>query len=178
MMTRTSKERRLSDRMKEEAISLGLCAQWTGEWKDGSSKDDMAEKFVKGIDFCIKHDWPSVEVMKQEFGEVMHKHGIYADETLHKANPDVMVLNGRCDAAVTSKDFCVSDIYVRHKAKLRLTVKDHAYVHVSMYDEATVEIDCRDDAKCFVYHYGGKVKTKGKVVVREREKKTDTQEES
>ena len=45
----------LSDKMKEEAVSLGLCAQWTAEWKDNSSKDEMVDKFVTGIDFCIKH---------------------------------------------------------------------------------------------------------------------------
>lgn len=164
------KERKLSDRMKQEAVGLGLCAQWTGEWNDGSSKDEMAEKFVKGIDFCIKHNWPSVEVMKREFGDVMHNHGIYADETLHKTNPETMVLNGRCDASVTSKDFIVSDIYVRHTSKMRMKVRGHAYVHVSVYDDAQVEIDCREGAKCFVYHYGGKVTASGKVVVRERQK--------
>lgn len=26
------KERKLSERMKKEAVELGLCAQWTAEW--------------------------------------------------------------------------------------------------------------------------------------------------
>lgn len=65
-MSKTSyKERRLSDKMKHEAVTLGLCAQWTAEWQDGTSKDEMVEKFVEGIDFCIQHNWPSVEVMKR-----------------------------------------------------------------------------------------------------------------
>lgn len=162
------KDKKLSEKMKQEAVLLGLCAQWTAEWKEETTKDDMAEKFIRGLDFCIKHDWPKVDVMKQCFGDVMHDHGIYADETLHMADPDTMVLNGRCDASVTCGNYASSDIYARHKTKLRLKVRDNAYVHVSVYDEAQVEIECTGNAKCFVYRYGGNVEATGKVVVRER----------
>ena len=77
-----SKRKRLSDRMKNEAVSLGLCAEWTAEWRDGITKDEMAEKYVRGIDFCITHDWPSCDVIKKEFGDVMHNHGVYVDESV------------------------------------------------------------------------------------------------
>ena len=66
--------------MKNEAVSLGLCAQWTAEWHDNSSKHEMVEKFVKGIDFCIGKNWPSTKDMKKYFGDVIHDHGVYVDE--------------------------------------------------------------------------------------------------
>ena len=34
-----NKVKRLSERMKNEAVSLGLCAEWTAEWRYGSTKD-------------------------------------------------------------------------------------------------------------------------------------------
>lgn len=164
------RDKKLSEKMKQEAVSLGLCAQWTAEWGKGTTKDDMADKFVRGLDFCIKHNWPTVEVIKESFGDVMHNHGVYADEKVYQTNPDTMVLNGRCDATIICGDYASSNIYARHSTKLRIKVRDHAYVHVSVYDNAQIEVECADSAKCFVYRYGGEVNATGKVVVRERNK--------
>lgn len=165
------KEKKLSDRMKGEAVNLGLCAQWTQEWEDDTTKDAMVEKFVNGIDFCIKHDWPSVEVMKKDFGDVIHNHGVYADEAVRLTNPYTVILNGRCDASMTCDMFAVTNIYVRHSSKLKIVVKDRASVHISVYDNAEVDIKTYGDARCFVFKYGGKVNTggSGKITVRERE---------
>ena len=163
------RERKLSERMKKEAVDLGLCAQWTADWDDGTTKDEMAEKFVQGLDFCIGHDWPSTEVMKRYFGDVMHKHGVYVDERLSVRNIDTLILNGRCDASVTYVGASVGNVYVRHTSRAKITVRGFAYVHVSVYDGAKVEIDCEKLAKCFVYRYGGDVKASGNVVVRERD---------
>lgn len=165
------RERKLSDRMKKEAVGLGLCAQWTAEWGKDTTKRDMAEKFVTGLDFCIQHDWPSTEVIKRDFGDVMHEYGVYVDENVHLTDPKTMVLNGRCEAHIYCGRFAASNIYVRHKSTAQVTVARGAYVHVSAYDKADVEIICEPGAKCFVYKYGGKVKTagEGRVTVRERE---------
>lgn len=165
------KEKKLSDRMKGEAVNLGLCARWTQEWEDDTTKDAMVEKFVNGIDFCIKHDWPSVEVMKKDFGDVIHNHGVYADEAVRLTNPYTVILNGRCDASMTCDMFAVTNIYVRHSSKLNIVVKDRASVHISVYDNAEVDIKTYGDARCFVFKYGGKVTTggSGKITVRERE---------
>lgn len=168
-MSKTSpKEHRLSDKMKHEAVTLGLCAQWTAEWHDGTSKDEMVEKFVEGIDFCIQHDWPSVEVMKKSFGDVIHRHGVYADESTSLENPPVAVFNGHCDASVRCRDYAVSNIYVRHKSKVRITAGGQSYVRVNLYDDSEATILCEGSAKCFVYHYGGRLTSEGRVTVRKR----------
>lgn len=144
----------LSDRMKSEAASLGLCAQWTAEWEDKSSKDAMVEKFVKGIDFCIKHDWPSCDVMKRDFGDVIHGHGVYVDEACHILNKPIVVLNGSCDASITYDKYAVATVYVRHKSKLHIKVLGLAKVRVCAYDNASVRVECSQYAKCSVYLYG------------------------
>ena len=168
-MSKTSyKERRLSDKMKHEAVTLGLCAQWTAEWQDGTSKDDMVEKFVEGIDLCIQHNWPSVEVMKKSFGDVIHRHGVYVDESTSLLNPSTAIFNGHCDASVTCCDYAVSNIYVRHKSKVRITAGDQSYVRVNLYDDSEATIHCEGSARCFVYHYGGRLTSEGRVTVRER----------
>lgn len=164
------KERKLSERMKKEAVELGLCAQWTAEWGKDTTKGDMVEKFVAGLDFCIQHDFPSTEVMKRDFGDVMHDYGVYVDESVHLTDPKTLVLNGRCDASVKCGRLAASDIYVRHKSKLRIAVERGSYVHVSVYDDTETAIECGPGAKCFVYRYGGKVAAsgEGQTVIRER----------
>lgn len=144
----------LSDRMKSEAVSLGLCAQWTAEWEDKSSKDAMVEKFVDGIDFCIKHDWPSCGIMKKYFGDVIHGHGVYVDESVHMRNPKMVVLNGVCDASISFDGFAVGTVYVRHKSKLRISVGGFAKVRVCLYDDGDVSSLMSGNGRCVVFKYG------------------------
>lgn len=154
--------------MKREAVGLGLCRQWTEEWGNKATKDEMVDKFVRGLDFCIEHDWPTTEVMKKDFGDVIHKHGVWVDEAMNANNPETAILNGGCDGRITVEAYGVSSIYVRHKSKLSLTVRGSAYARVSVYDKATVDITQEGFGKCYVYKYGGNINTRGKVVIRDR----------
>lgn len=149
----------LSDKMKNEAVSLGLCAQWTAEWEDNSSKDEMVEKFVNGIDFCIARDWPSVDVIKKKFGGVIHKHGVYADENIALRNPsNTVILCGNCNADITLDGMAACEIYVRHGSVLHLKTNDFARAFVNVLDDATVNVESADDSRTFVYQYGGSIK--------------------
>lgn len=154
--------------MKSEAVGLGLCAEWTAEWADGSDKDAMVEKFVKGIDFCIQHDWPSCEAMKRDFGDVIHNHGVYVDEACHIANKPIVVLNGSCDASGLYTDHAVATIYVRHRSSLHLNVRGMARVRVCLYDDSDASVSVKDHAKCSIYRYGGIVKSNSGASVLDR----------
>lgn len=162
-------KKNLSDKMKDEAVSLGLCAQWTAEWKDNSSKDEMVEKFVRGIDFCIGRNWPSVKDMKRYFGDVIHKHGVYVDENVSVKNPKILILNGDCVAYVDYDWMDSGEIYVRHNSSLYLKVHGLSRVTVNLLDRSELHVKCDDGAKCFVYQYAGVVvKSTGNVVIRNR----------
>lgn len=108
------KTEKLSAKMKSEAVGLGLCQQWTDEWADGTSKDELVEKFVRGIDFCIEHNFPSCEVIRKEFGDVIHDHGVYVDENVLADDKPTVILNGECVAGLTYSGKSCGDIYVRH----------------------------------------------------------------
>lgn len=162
---------RLSDKMKDEAIKLGLCQQRTKEWKDGTSKDEMVRKFIRGIDFCIEHNWPSVQVIKRDFGDVIHNHGVYADENVVACNAPIIILNGECVAELEYTWTAAGEVYVRHKSKAKISVRGVARCFVSVYDESEVSVECEEGAKCFIYLYGGHVKSKdGDVIIRDKRK--------
>lgn len=146
----------LSKRMKKEAISLGLCEKWQNEWIDNTSKDEMAEKFVKGIDFCIKHDWPSAKFIKKNFGDVIHRHGVYVDENFITDSPTT-ILWGDCDGEIIVGRNETKTAYVKHNSKLRLHAGANSIVFISIYDNAELNITCDKTSKVFVYRYGGSV---------------------
>lgn len=162
----------LSDKMKEEAVSLGLCAQWTAEWKDNSSKDEMVDKFVTGIDFCIKHNFPSTKVMKKDFGDVIHAHGVYVDENVRLTNPELVILNGCCVSNISYDMITAGEIYVRHDCTLSLYVRGMSFIVVNVYDNARVEVHTDEYSKCTVFQYGGEVIASEGVKVRDRKKFT------
>ena len=163
------KENKLSERMKMEAVGLGLCEQWTKEWTDGTTKEGMMEKFVRGIDFCIEHDWPSVKVMKRDFGDVMHDYGVYADENVEAVNAPLVVLNGECVGNIEYMGTATGEVYARHRSEAKIKVRGLTRCFVSLYDEAEVSVECEEGCRVFVYVHGGRVKkTKGNVTIRDK----------
>ena len=175
-----TKETALSERMKSEAIDLGLCQKWTEEWKVGTPKDEMVRKFIRGIDFCIEHDWPSVQVIKRDFGDVIHNHGVYADENVEAYNAPMVILNGECVADLEYTWTAAGEVYVRHNSEANIHVKGVARCFVSVYDKGEVNVECDEGARCFVYLYGGCVKKElgdGSIVIRDKRKGSDNEKE-
>lgn len=147
----------LSLRMKREAMALGLCDKWTAEWRDGSTKDELLEKYVRGIDFCIKHDFPGNEVIKMDFGDVIHKHGVFVDESVDGIEDEpIVVLNGRCHGRMRYGGFAVGTVYVRHDCDVEIEVRDMAQVFVEVYDNAVARVLNDSVRRCFMYDKGGR----------------------
>lgn len=173
-----NKDMELSRRMRSEAVNLGLCKQWTEEWADGTDRDGLVRKFVRGIDFCIEHDWPSPYVMKRDFGDVLHRHGVYVDENVEAEDAPMVVLNGECVGDISYGGTTAGEVYVRHKSEALVRVGGAARAFVSVYDDGAVSVECDDGARCFVYLHGGRVeKARGDVVVRDRRKGRDESDE-
>ena len=146
----------ISSELKEKAISLGLCTEWTNEWNN-EDKDSLCEKYIRGIDFCIEHDYPSIKYMSDNFDGVMQKHGIFVDNCIDEINLRKAVLNGISFGRIVYDKFSVGKIYLRHNSVLDLWVKDSAKVFISIYDNTILNAHCSDFSKLYVYNFGGKV---------------------
>lgn len=157
-----------SERLKAEAISLGLCEQWQSEW-GSPSKDELCEKYIKGLDFCIKNNFPDLSYMKARFDGVMQKHGIFVDERAQLVNPLNVVANGSSECTVSYDGYSVGQIYVRHSSVVKVAVRERAVVNIRCYDNAVVEVACTgDDARVCVILRGGNVRTSGNVRIIDR----------
>lgn len=146
-------EQTLSDICKEKAVSLGLCDQWQQEWEDNSSKEVLIGKYLRGIDFCIKHNYPSVDFIKEKFGDAINLFGIYADDDARIVNKHMTVLLGNTNARVSMQGV-VGEVYVRHQSTVSLVATNYAKVWVNALDFTKVRIYCDKTSKVFLHNYG------------------------
>lgn len=157
----------ISKELKKEAINLGICTEWTEKWGN-PTKDELVDKYVRGIDFCIKHNYPSCEYMKKHFDGVMQKHGVFVDENIDLQNTRIVIANGKTSGKIVYDSYSVGTLYVRHDSDLAIEVSGHAFVAIETYDDCNISVFQRDEAKVFVYNHGGNIQTSGKVVVKNR----------
>lgn len=165
-------KRDISDSLKAEAIKLGLCDQWQAEWGN-PTKDDLCEKFIRGLDFCIEHDFPNLRLMKRHFDGVMQNHGIFVDEReICLCNQGTVVANGRTTGQAFYDEFSVGQVYVRHQSAIRIVARGNAVVNVRCYDTPKVEVVCKDSARVTVIrHDQGLLSATGNVKVINRNHK-------
>jgi len=146
----------VSKELKEKAISLGLCEEWTNEWQN-EDKDALCEKYVKGIDFCIMHNYPSTQYMKDNFDGIMQNHGVFVDGKGSRNNLPKAVVNGLSIMDMSYDKFSVGTIYLRHNSALNIIAKDNAKVFIFTYDNCILNVKCSDNAIVYIYNHGGSI---------------------
>lgn len=160
---------RLNSELRGYAVSYGLCTQWQGDWQNNKSQQELIEMYIRGIDFCIEHDYPTVEYIKGNFDRsLLHQNHIFVDEPVTGGDNGVYVLNGKCSGKFSFSKFTAATLHLRHDSELTLEVEDCAKVFVSVYDRAILHVRQSDMAKVYVYVHGKncKVEADGNVMVR------------
>lgn len=163
-------DRELSDKLKSQAISLGLCKDWTNNWGN-PDKNQLCEKYVKGIDFCLLNRYPSNEIIKEEFAGVRERYNIYVDDTnIFISNPKWSIFNGTCDCVITYNDYGIGEMYVKDNSHVNIVALDNSIVYITLLDNASIEIISSEYTKVFVSTNTpeniSKVDVKGKLTVK------------
>ena len=157
----------VSEELKNKAIKLGLCKQWTDDWGE-PNLDDLVEMYISGQDFCLLNNYPSNEYIKTNFGKVAENHGVFTDTTIDLINPDVAILNGKTKGYIKLSGFASRDIYVKHNSIVTIEITDQARAFIRIFDNAFVKVINKTTNKIFVYKYSDKAVIKGDVQVREK----------
>lgn len=163
-------DKELSDKLKQKAISLRACEKRINEWGE-PDKYDLCEKYIQNIDFCLLNRYPSNEMLKKEFAGVREKFNIFVDDTnLFISNPKWSIFNGSCDCVVTFNDFGIGEMYVKDNSHVSLVALDNSIVHVSLIDDAKLDIVSSKYTKVFVHTNTpkniSKVDVKGKLMIK------------
>ncbi len=146
---------KLNRELRDKAVSLGLCRQWQGDWMESKSQQELIEMYVRGIDFCIEHDYPSVDFIKERFdARMLRMNRVFVDEEVENTGSGVYVLNGKCTGVLRFDRFDVATVYVRHECEVVIEAEELARVFVRVYEGASVTVSRKDAAKVFVRVYG------------------------
>ena len=142
-----------SEELKKMAIAHGLCEQWQTEW--GSPDDEaLVKKYIKGLDFCIKHHYPPKSYLLKKFSKrFLHAHGIWVDENVRYTSTR-MVLRGKCTGTITFKDMDTAFVWVTEESDVTIMCKNLAHVYVYVHDHASAEVVSNSGARVRVVTYG------------------------
>ena len=146
----------LKKQLKQDGIAKGLCSQYQGLIDRSQSIEALVRLFIRGIDFCIKHDYPTLEFMRENFKGKSEPYGGYVDDEITglRNAPDV-VLNGNCKALLEYDEYSVSRLYVRHGSQAAINVSDHAMLTIDAFDNSHLVVAVAGgNAQVLVNKYG------------------------
>lgn len=134
-----------------------MCAKFKDSWGKPTT-EDLCRRFFAGMDFCIEHDWPKVDTMKELFdADEAAKYGVYFADGVSKNQEHVCVL-GDAEVHIYVPAYGVCDVYARHNSKVHLHIGKKAFCYVSILDNATVfPEDKADGAQIKSSQYGGTI---------------------
>lgn len=148
----------LNHYLRMKARDYGLCDEWFGEWKEeNDSLQQLIDKFIKGLDFCLEHDYPSVRFIKEYFPvDLLRENGILADDRWSLLNPKYAVLLGNSESTIRLNGYTVSAVYLKGVSTARIHLKDNCHLIVHVYEDAGVHIACDNNKKMpLVILHGG-----------------------
>lgn len=135
-------DKELSLTIKEIGLAHGMCNEYSTKWREDYTQEELIGLFISGQDFCIEHNFPPCHLIRECFDmDIVHSHNIFLGEDVSRETDEsgTYILLEDTQMELDIYGFAVVEIYVRHKSRLRLNVRENAIVKVSLYDEGTVE---------------------------------------
>ena len=166
----------LSKILREDARKIGLCDMWYGQWTDDTDKDELVSKFFRGLDFCIKHRWPSKSFITQHFSQdFLRDNGILVDDTRSYPVRDEnrrlvhlkeFVLIGDSHTTVRyayRPHMC--NIWACDNSTVKVDVKYGAFIMIHLFDNTSADIKTDLVSSVTVIRHSRKAKVKKEGVV-------------
>lgn len=146
----------LTEQLKKDGIDKGLCRLWQMKLKAGLTTKELVGLYIKGIDFCISNDYPTLDFLRAQFTGKCEPFGVFVDDDVPPLeNEPNIVLNGKCRAMLEYNGYSVSNLFVRHDSECAVCVSDHAVATIDLFDNARLHLSIADsDAKVVVNIHG------------------------
>ena len=140
----------LSDLLLKEATKQGLCQPWQENWK--GDMDSLMSMYKKGIDFCIEHDYPSLDIIRRYLKGKTEDYNIYIDsDSEATVYADTVVVLGDSKMKIWVADYGVLNLYVRHESEVVLFCGSNSVVSVETYENSVLKV--RNAREISVYQY-------------------------
>ncbi len=150
---------RISIELRNKARKFGLCDEWFNEWNETSSKQELIDKYIKGIDFALQHHYPSNQYIRDNFElELLRKNNILVDDERSLLNPRVAVILGNTKAKIRVNDLSRSVIYIRDNSVVDIIAKNNSFIIVHLFDNASTIIKTEDTPNILVLKHSKNIK--------------------
>lgn len=147
--------------LKQDGIEKGLCRLWQMKLKSGLSVAELSDLYIRGINFCVSEDYPTLDFMRSNFRGQCEPYGIYIDdEVTGVSNIKDAVLNGDCKAMLEYDGVSVSRIYARHNTQASVNVSDDALVTIDAFDNSKLVIATSGKNAMVIVNLYGNAKAK------------------
>ena len=144
----------LSKTLAKEAKKKGICKEWHTALKSLTDRKAMVEMYLRGIDFCLRNDYPANDFIKAHFGDIAPRMGVCVDSEISVENSPKCVCLGQTFGKVSTTGFNVCEIFAKHEAEINVVATDNAFVMGDVFDHSVVNIHAHDRAKVCVNQYG------------------------
>jgi hypothetical protein len=138
----------------DRAIEAEICEPWAIKIANAPTVHHMLEMYRKGIDFCLKNDFPSNSLLLQLAGDQINEHGIFIDAPVDLVDPEFTTLLGKCNAAIAYTDYSVSTLFVKHTSTGSVIAGDNAIVVIDCFDNSTLLVTASDHSNVLINVYG------------------------
>lgn len=145
------------DGLFQQALDLGICEKYREQWVQAHDLPSLCHYFHYGQDFCIKHNFPSVEFLEKYQGQI-EQFGIYTGSGNSIDQREVVALgNANINVVATA----ATSITVRHNATVHVQVFGKTLCYISAHDNCKVIIDHRDlNSRVCMSYWGGNIVNK------------------
>jgi hypothetical protein len=162
-------KKNIGKQLKSQAESLGACEKGLNGL-DRLNEQELINRYVHFIDFVIENNFPSNEFIKDNFDKSLLEHNnIYVDAEFERRNArQVVVVQGKSDGHLLYDGYTTADVYIRHDSEVVIDCSRLSKVFISVYDHAKIHVTQRDGASVYVYLHGDgcSVESEGEVMVR------------
>jgi len=145
---------KLNTELKNQAIALGMCAQWQKDWNEDWDVDKMAEMMFKGLNFCSKYHYPSKDFLISHFDRsILRSKNIVADDRYSLLNPEKALITGNSESTVRYNGISSGVIHIQDTSSVKVSAKNRSFVIIHLFDKAQVTVEKEDLAKVFVVRH-------------------------
>lgn len=147
----------LTEELRITGMQHDLCTPWQKMLLNAKDKETLVKMYLRGIDFCIVNDYPSVEYMERHFKGVCEKFGVFVNEPVDIKNSLKVVTVGYCSGVVSYDGYSAGQVFVKHDSRLDIVADDHANVTIDCFDNSAVNIKAGGFTTVTIFRYTGAI---------------------
>lgn len=140
----------LSNLLLSEAVKNGLCRPWQENWR--GDMDSLMSMYKKGIDFCIEHDYPSLDIIRRYLKGKTEGYNVYVDSDSNVSiYADTVVVLGDSKMEIQIADYGVVSLYILHNSEVTVSCGINSIISVEAYDNSVLNVHGTTNVSVYRY---------------------------